>query len=69
MKIVRLFLILFKLCNDPYLWKLSFFFIKVPWGSKILSIAGHTKDPSETVTGCINIISFYCSFIYSHEFD
>lgn len=30
--------------------------VQVPWGNKLLSVAGHTKDPSETIQGFYNII-------------
>lgn len=37
-----------------YLMELFFFSLfQISWDDKILSIAGHTKDPSETVTGFI----------------
>lgn len=40
-----------------------FFLLQISLGNKILSIAGHTKDPSETITG-VNGIVFIISFIF-----
>jgi len=40
-----------------------FFFLQISWGNKILSIAGHTKDPTETVIG-FHMFHFHNFFLY-----
>ena len=50
-------------CTIPGILKI--FSLQIPWGNKLLSIAGHTKDPSESIQGMIiiKIIMFLCIII------
>lgn len=45
-------------------------FLQITWGNKILSVAGHTKDPAETVTGFdlfyLHNLYLFFLFIQSH---
>lgn len=37
------------------IWWWNFFQLQIPWGNKLLSVAGHSKDPSESIQGIIRM--------------